>query len=321
MSQAVSVRTHFTRSLACFGFLALVACNSQKPEPLTASSASQATYAEHYPDDLATSRQRFVDGETDARSVMQGMETYPDELKNTDYNGVLEVVTKADEDGRSEAYAQQYAEAETVMRFLSEDKDKLNQQVAGSVRYVLKEKGASQEAIDAGGSAAVRGMEKGVAKQLEERVRSASEAQRYIEDNEESLGKQNIEKLKKQADDISRASYIANVAVVEQQRKLEAQVAEASDVKKTLDSTIEKEKAVAADPKTSASRKAIAEKRAAAAEAARGKLDSEVQQSEASLKELQKRNDQLKADYEKALDALKTKLEELAKAQPAPKES
>ncbi len=321
MPHPLSARSLLTRSFVGLGFAALAACNTQKPEPLTASSASQATYAEHYPDNLAASRQKFVDGETDARTVIEGMSTYPDQLKNPDHNGVLTVVTKADEDGKSDAYAHRYAEAEVVARFHAEEKEKLNQQVAGSVRYVLKDKGAGSDVVDAGGSAAVRGMEKAVTKQLEERVREASEAHRFIEDNQETLGKQNVEKLKKQADDIARASYIVHVAVIEQQRKLEDQVAEASEVKKTLEATIETEFAIAADPTSSPSRKAIAEKRASAAEAARGKLDAEVEQSEAALKELQKRNEQLAADYEKALDALKDKLEELAKAQPAPKKS
>ncbi len=298
------------------GILLSTACASQKEEPLTASSAGQASYAESYPDQLAATRQRSTDGETDARTTMQAMATYPDELKNTDYNGVLEVVNRADEAGRSSTYAQSYAEAEEVARFHTEEKEKLGQQVGGSVRYVLKEKGANQDQIDAGGSAAVRGMDKAVTKQLEERVRAHNEAHRYIEDNEETLGKANIEKLQKQADDIARASYVTNVQAVEQQRALKAQVDEASDVKSTLQKTIDSERAIAADANTTPGRKAAAEKRAAAAEASLGKLDAEVEQANASLKDLEKRNEQLKKDYDKALEDLKKKLEDLAKAQP-----
>lgn len=305
-----------------FGLLLSAACASQQEAPLTASSASEANYAERYPDELAATRQRFVDAETDARTVMQSMETSPDQLKQpTDYAGVLEVVNRADQAGKSASYAQSYAEAEQIQRFYTEEKEKLSQQVGGSVRYVLKEKAATQEQIDAGGSAAVRGMEKGVTKQLEERVIAHNEARRYIEDNGDTLGKANVEKLEKLADDISRASYITHVAVIEQQRKLERLVADASDVKSTLDKTIEDERAKAADAKSTPSRKAAAEKRAAAAEAAQGKLDAEVEQANVALEELRKRNEQLKSDYEKSLEALRKKLEELAKSQPEPKPS
>src|SRR5262245_42332487 len=137
-----SLRALTGRAALGLGLILSTACASKGPEPLTASSASEAGYSERYPDSLAGTRQQLTDGDTDARTVMQEMDGYPDQLKDTDYAGVLEVVERADAAGKSAGYAQSYAEAEQVARFHSEEKDKLGQQVGGSVRYVLKDKGA-----------------------------------------------------------------------------------------------------------------------------------------------------------------------------------
>jgi hypothetical protein len=70
---------------------------------------------------------------------------------------------------------------------------------------------------------------------------------------------------------------------------------------------------VLADAKASKSRRALAEKRKARAATARAALDAEVDQAKAALKEMEQREKQLVADYDKAFDALTDGLEQKAK--------
>ena len=96
-------------------------------------------------------------------------------------------------------------------------------------------------------------------------------------------------------------------------RELEASLSEASDVKSTLDRIEKENNEVLADTKASKSRRALAEKRKASAVTARAALDAEVDQAKAALKDMEAREKQLVADYDKAFDALIDGLEKKAK--------
>jgi hypothetical protein len=156
-----------------------------------------------------------------------------------------------------------------------------------------------------------------VEKQLEERLRAYSDAQRYIEEHEEELGKPNVEKLQDQADDISYASYLVHVGVKETKEDIETMVAEASEVESTLNKTIEESKKVSEDPKASPEKKKRAQENAAKAEASKNRIQGEVQQAQQVQKELDQRMDQLKKEYDEALKQLKEKIEKKCEGKPA----
>jgi hypothetical protein len=101
-------------------------------------------------------------------------------------------------------------------------------------------------------------------------------------------------------------------------RDLDAALADASSVKKTLERELEEANAVAADANAPKGKKQTAEKRKEAASAALASLDQEVTQAKALSEELEKRTDAAKKSYEKALDELKDALEAKAKAEPVP---
>jgi len=299
------------------GLAWLSGCAEQQQGPQVASSAGESGYAERYPGSLGQARQGVTDGEADVARINGELPTYPDALKKTDYKLVREVVVRADAAGKSQGYASNAEEAEQVQRFAREEKDKLAQQTSGAVRYTLTEKQASTELIDVGGSAAARGQERAIEKQLEERSHEANPAHRFIADNEEGLGKSNLETLEKQADEIAKASYITHIALIEEKKRLETMVRDASAVKGTLEQSIEEENKLASDPATSARRKKIAQERVQAAQDARGKVDEEVTQAQTALQDMEQRTKDLTAAYEQALDALLDKLDQLAAAEPA----
>jgi hypothetical protein len=288
--------------------LALAACN-QKQAPVASPSGEQAGYAERYPERLGGARAHFADDESKARTALGEFKGFPDALHNTDYERVRDVVKQADAAGRSSAYTEAALESELVTRFFDEEKDGLRQKVGGAVTYAAKEKQCSEEL----GGVAVGAMERGVDKQQEERLRAHSEAHRTIEDHQEELGKPNVDALEKQADKIARTSNTTYVRLELYRREIEALLADASSVRSTLERTIKENDATLADAGASKTKKALAQKHKASAQAARDKLDSEVEQGKRAVEEMQQRETALQKDYTAALDALVQDLDQRAK--------
>jgi len=298
------------KQLTAFVLLAAFAAGcTQKPEPVFASSANEASYAERYPAALLAVRTEYATDESKARELFGGFQNYPGALTTPDGQQVLAVVQRADAAGKSAAYAQQARENQDVSRFFSDEKDTLNQKVGGAAQYAAKQKECTADVA----SPAIGALDKGVDKALEDRLRAHDEAHRYIEDHQDALGKPNLEKLQKQADEISLASYLVHVRVKELKIELSRMVDEASDVKKTLGRDDTEARAVVADPAASKAAKATAQSRATAAEGASAKIDSEVEQAKRAVADMDARSAQLEKDYNAALDALEKALANLPK--------
>ncbi|MGC4089184.1 MAG: hypothetical protein QM756_15130 [Polyangiaceae bacterium] len=286
-----------------------VAC-TQKEAPVAAASGEQSGFAERYPARLNGTRQHFASDENQARTTLGEFKGYPDALKNPDWSAVRTVVEQADSTGKSSAYTEAALESETVARFMDEEKDGLRQKVGGAVSYASGQKKCPEDL----GGAAISAMERGVDKQLEERLRNHSEAHRYIDDHEDELGKPNVETLKKQTDKIARTSNIAYVRLELYRREVEALLNDASSVRSTLDRTIQESDATLANASASKTKKAAAQRHKTAAQNARTALDAEVEQNQRGLEEMQKRVGTLQNDYRAALDALLADLKTRAEA-------
>jgi len=290
-----------------------LACSNQKPAPLFTPSSDQSGYASRFPEAMAAARGRIAEHESKAKRELQAFATYADEIKEpTSYKDVRTVVDLADSAGRSAAYVERRQEVDSAAAFFESQKEDITRSVAGAAQYTAKQKNCD---VDTYGSAA-HALEKSVEKGLEKYLREHNEAHAYIEDNQDALGKPNLEKLRKQADEISDVSYMVHVGIPQSRERVEGMVAEANDVKKTLDRTIEESKTVEADAARSATDKAAAKKRRETAEAAKPRVDSELQQAQQMLEGLEERQKQITKEYEEALDGLRQKLDEKAKAQP-----
>jgi chromosome segregation ATPase len=284
------------------------ACTTQ-PAPAFASAANESGYAEHYPSALLEARTEFAADEKRAREIIADFPKYPEQLTAPDGEQVSAVVSRADAAGKSGAYARQMEEQSHVARFFSEEKDVLNQKVGGAAQYAAKQKECTVDVA----SPAVGALGHGVDKAQEDRLRDHSEAQRYIEDHQDALGKANLEKLQKQADDITLASYLVHVRVKQLKLELSELIAESSDVKKTLARTDADAQAVLNDSAASKPAKTTAQKRADAAKKATDGLDIEIEQAKRAVQEMDARSEKLDKDYSTALDALQKTLKDLPK--------
>ena len=119
------------------------------------------------------------------------------------------VYEKADAAGHSSQYVERAKESKHVAQFFNEEKGEINKKVGGACSYAAKQKGCDADVGGATGGA----LEKAVEKQLEKRMRERNDAWAYIDEHEDSLGKQNREKLEKQSDDIAYTGYLVRVDV------------------------------------------------------------------------------------------------------------
>jgi hypothetical protein len=288
-------------SLCILAALATVACSAPKPEPRIASSAGEAGYAVEYPASLQTLLNEYVNGEGAVKRITSELPKYPDQLKDPAWSRVLEIIGRADEAGASAAYVGRYREVEGARTFFAEEKDEITKKVGGAVQYAAKKKECD---FDAYGPAA-GGLKEAVDKQLEKRLRARNEAHSTIERYRESLGKANVLVLEKQADDISLASYITNIELVTVKVDAARLLADADQVKKTLDKAIVDEQAWQAATGRSAQEKKASGERVIRMQDSKARLDSAVAQTQAFAKDLQQRTEALKKEYVAALEALK----------------
>lgn len=266
-------------------------------------------YAERYPEQLKALRNRFAEDESKVRAVLPELPAAADKLSGSEPGTLVELVRRADAEGRSSAYAEGSLEAETVSRFMSEERQPLHQKVAGSVSYTAKEKGCNEEL----GGAAAGAMDRAVEKQLEERLVQRGTAQRFIEDHENAIPKNEQEGAGELAGSVAALSHISHVRLELHRRELERALQEASRVQSTLERTERESSERLADAKASKPAKVRAEKRKAAAGAARAALSGEVEQAKQALDDMQQRQKKLASDYDQALAALVQRLEQRQK--------
>lgn len=291
---------------------AAMGCQQQQKGSVVASASGESGYAMSYPDMLTETGERFVEHESEARSLLPKFANYTSELHKTDWATVRSVYEAADAAGGSGAYVAQARENQAVERFFKEEKGEISKKVAGAAQYAAKQKGCTAEVY----GPASHALDKAVEKQLEERLRAHSEAHQVIEDNQDVLGKPNLEKLRAQADELSRASYLVRVATRETREEIEQRIAEGSDVKKTLDRTIERAREVEGNAARGDADKKAAALRRERAEKAKERIDATLEQAQKGLEALDKRIEELRREYDKALEELLRAADEKAKAEP-----
>jgi hypothetical protein len=288
--------------------LALAACSAPKPEPEIASSASLGAYAKTYPAELDAEARRYGDRKAEAQKEMGAFAEYPGKLKDPDWAVVRDVVDRADQDGRGYAYVERSRRVEAVAAFFDVEKDEINRKVVGTVAFVAKKKGCDPD-VGAGASGALK---EAVEKQLEKELDDVSQAHQIVERNRQALGKDNAAELDRQADEVSRASYLVHVAIVEDKLRLARMIADADQVKRTADDEIAAERAFQSRKITDAERKA-SEARIAEMSKSKASVDASVQQAQAVLPKQEEEIKQLQKAYDDALAGLKSKIKDRIK--------
>lgn len=283
-----------------------VACAPRESEPLTASSADQPSYARKYPARLQTTVSNIDTQVKLLVTVASEFEKYPDELKDPNWDLVIQVVEHADAQGKSAHYAERIQDNSLILAFYEEEKDEIHKRVGGAVQYQAKEKGCDADLY----SPAVLALDKSITKQLEDRAHDDSDAHLLIDQNQTALGKANVEALKQQADSIALASYLGHVGVQREQRELDRLLKDASGVDSTLDDRIEElSKPPPPEVKRSPEEQKAVDGELEALKAAKASLQKDVAAAQESQKGAEERAERAKKLYEESLEQLNALLE------------
>ena len=281
--------------------------------PVLASSGGQASYAVRYSDELAAASKAVAEAQAQEKALSAGFAAHVDALKKPDWEKVLLVVNASDQAGRSADFATAHGDADAVKELWDADKDIITAKVNGNAQHAIKEAGCSAEVAGPISFA----LNDAITKQLQKRLRARNDAFVVIERHKTTLGPQNVAALEKLADDVAQASYDVNVLMVVQRERMSRLVADKDDVKKTLDRVVNEETAFQAEAgRTEADKKASAE-RVTAATKTKSEVDASATQAATVSKHMDASTDAAKKDYEKALKALRAKVEEKKKAEPA----
>jgi hypothetical protein len=284
------------------GFASIVACNTASQRPIATSAADQPTYAVRYPDALASARGRFSEQENRAARESADLSAYVNSIETKNWKAVSTIYTLADSSGRSQTYAERYEQTDGISTFFTEEKDHLNQSIAGAVAYSAKQNNCKEPGEVAGTSTFALG--KAVDKQLRERLRANNEAISFIDAHAESIGKNAAEKLRDQADKLAELSYTVRVGVAINRQRIQALFEESNRIKATLNEAANQADELAKDSTQPEPDRKAAKARADAARASAGRIDGELQQAKFVLDSMDQRIKKMTDDYQQAFKGL-----------------
>jgi hypothetical protein len=293
----------------CLLLLVAVGCADKQPKPVMVSAAGLPGYSIAYPDRLSGETAMLVADKQQAAEQSQKLGARTAELKpGADPAALLTIVQRADQAGRTEAFARANDEARSLRAFWQQERGPISARASGAAQKQLSEGscGACGQ-VDLGGSLGYA-IGAGIDKQLERRLRACNEAHRSIEYNEGRLGTGNLAAIEELADDVALTSYQVNVALPRARDRMDALLAEHEDVDATLARAIEWERSYQAGAPSPREKKA-SQDRLTILEQSRAALPAAVASARAARKDLDPQIEALRERYATTLQALHAQLE------------
>jgi hypothetical protein len=303
--------------LGCLGLVGIGAlasgCSSSQKAPVLPSSSGQSAYAIHYNDELQAATKAISEAQARNKQLSSGFAAHVEELKKPDWSKVEVIIDDSDQAGKSADFAEAETDATAVRSFWDAEKNELTARVNGNAQHALKQAGCT---ADTGGAIGFA-LGDAINKQLQKKLRSKNEAFVVIERYKTSLGPQNTSSLEKLADEVSEASYDVNMLMVVQHNRVKRLADDKDDVKKTLDRFIKEETEFQGEPGRNELEKRASQERVTAAQKSKSEIDAVGKQADQIAKDSDKTIDASKKEYEDALKAIKTKVEEKKKSEPS----
>ena len=297
-------RMHGVGAQAFVSFMLLLSatswgCSAPKPEPEVASSAAHPGYAQDYPATVEQILKNFGRDDDDATTLSLVFSGYIKDLKSPNWKVFADIHRRADEAGRSRAYVDRNQEIEGTRTFFASEQDEIVKKVGGSVTFSCKQKGGDVELAPI----VSRTLFDAISKQFEKRLREGNAAHEVINRYRNDLGKEDAAKLEVQADQISRASYLVHIAMVEEKVRLRALLEEGERVKKTLDDYVAEERVRSGKSKKD-SDKIQSDARIEQATQAKSRIDGAVAQGRDMEQKMTERIATAQKRHKDALDSL-----------------
>jgi hypothetical protein len=291
--------------------LLIAACSTPGKGPMLVSSAGQPAYALRYGSELGATTKAIGDEQTQEKTLAAAFGARVDELKKPDWDLVRTVIDESDTAGKSAGFADAHSRVDPVKTFWDDDKEVIIGKVGGGAQYAIKQAGCT----DAGVAGVVAyALNDSMDTELQKRLRTSNDAFLLIERNKTALGTQNVATLEKLADEVSQASYVVHVELIEQRERLRRLLADKGSVGATIDRFMQDEKAYQGQSGRTEADKKASDERIVAAGKAKAEIDGAVAQADAAAKGIDQAIDASTKDYEAGLKALKDKVEQKKKS-------
>jgi len=283
--------------------LSLVACTEPQRGPEVASSSAQPQWAASYADDLRGASRTLSDDRARAHDLDQGLDARAKEV-NPPFDSITlqAVVKRADDAGRSEAYVARAHEARQVRAFWDDERDKVVGRAAGAAKGVVGDAKCEGNPDPAGQVAYA--VKDSVDRAIERRIRAANDAYVTIDRYKSAIGANNLDAVKKIADDVAYASYLANVALVDDRNRVIDLLQRQKDADATLQHAIADEREFQADKGRADAEKKSSDERVAQYQKADQSIGDSIVAANVSLKNLDDQIKQARADHDAAVQQL-----------------
>jgi hypothetical protein len=283
----------------CGAAFGITGCGRQQG-PQVVSSATQSSYAVSFPAELEATSQRLTATQEVAQAATRDFAGFPGKLKTTDATYLERIYGLANAEGRSESYAQGFADALVVDAFFTREKQPLAGRISAANEQAVEKAGGNKVELY---GATSYSLERGVTQSLEDELKDRSDAQKNIEQNKRKLGTQDATVLSTQVQQISMASHAVYVGLPTQKTRMERLLAQVSDVDDTLRARSEELQKVDSKGLNYEEKKWLSDE-TAAVNTARAQLAQTKQSAEQSLKRIDDQRETLEKDYDKAFAAL-----------------
>lgn len=290
------------RAAACALGL-LLACGGREMRPTIESSASVSQYALTYPVALEASRKQLVEDKTRATALTNQIRER--QLKVTaDPALLVQIAERADRAGRSRSFVTAQREARAFRSFWEEERGAIAARVNAAAQKQVTEANCANVDVSTSTGPALR---ESFERQLDRRVREHNDAQALIERERAALGPAGVNELSKFADELAYASYLVNVALIDDKDRIAQQLSDRAEVERTLDRRLAEEQRYAQAEANKESRRQSQE-RGAALQKSRSALAAAVGNAEAETQEIEHTIEQARTDYHLAFDAARERL-------------
>jgi hypothetical protein len=299
------MRVSFLLSLTvCFAS----ACASQKLHPTTVSSTNSGGYALAYPEALHAATESFNEHKAQAHDLSSKLVAEaPKPKPGEDRALLLHVVDQADADGRREQNVQTRRSERQLRAFWEAERGHIGARVGSAAQKQVSEGGCENVQTQAAVQQALR---ESVARQLEKRTRKSSEAQRHLEQNKDRLSAATWNAAEESADDITLASYLVYVALIDDVLELQRLRNERDAVVATLQDALQRERAAAHSGRLSSKELEAGEKRQQVLASRITAAQSESVTTDRTLSDYEAQLKQARAEYEQALAGVRASIDQ-----------
>jgi hypothetical protein len=292
--------------LSSLAVVFLSACAAQKLQPTTVSSTNSAGYALGYSEALHAAADSFNEHKTQAHELSSQLVREAPKPKADDDRGLLlHVVDQADADGRREQNVRSRRSERQLRAFWEAERGHIGARVGSAAQKQVTEGGCENVQTQAAVQQALR---ESVARQLEKRTRKASEAQRVLEQSKDRLSPATLNAAEESADDITLASYLVYVALVDDVLELQRLRNERDAVIGTLQDALQRERAAAESGKLSSKELEASEKRQGLLASRITASQNESVTADRTLTDYEAQLKQARAEYEHALAGVRASI-------------